>query len=128
MSILGIGIDLVRISRLEKMTKRWGNRFLDRVFTPSERAYCLQHKRPHIHFSARFAVKEAAMKALGTGLRDGIRWKEIETRNALNGKPEVSITGKTRRLADTQNVSRIFASMTHDHDYAIAQVILEKNG
>lgn len=128
MSIVGIGIDLVKISRLEEMTKRWGDRFLDRVFTASERAYCLQRKRPHIHFSARFAVKEATMKALGTGLREGIRWKEIETRNAPDGKPEVRMSGKTRQLAEAQKVSGIFASMTHDHDYAIGQVILEQKG
>jgi holo-[acyl-carrier protein] synthase len=128
MSIVGIGIDLVKISRLEEVTERWGNRFLDRVFTTSERAYCLQRKRPHIHFSSRFAVKEAAMKALGTGLGDGIRWKEIETLNNSNGKPEVRMSGKTRQIAKAQKVSGIFVSMTHDQDYAIAQVILEQNG
>ncbi|HIE64288.1 MAG: holo-ACP synthase [Nitrospira sp.] len=128
MSIVGIGIDLVKISRLEEITQRWGDRFLNRVFTPSERDYCLQHKRPHIHFSARFAVKEAALKALGTGLREGIRWKDVETVNDPNGKPELRMYGKTRRLAEAQKVSKVFTSMTHDHDYAIAQVILEQNG
>ncbi|MFQ5580466.1 MAG: holo-ACP synthase [Nitrospiria bacterium] len=128
MSIVGTGIDLVKISRVEEITHRWGMRFLDRVFTASERDDCLRRKRPHIHFSARFAVKEAALKALGTGLREGIRWKEIETRNTPEGKPEVRISGEMRRLADAQKVSGIFASMTHDQDYAIAQVILEQDG
>jgi len=128
MSIVGIGIDLVKISRLEKITQRWGDRFLNRVFTPSERDYCLQRKRPHIHFSARFALKEAALKALGTGLREGISWKEVETVNDPNGKPGLRLYGKTGRLAEAHQVSKTFASMTHDHDYAIAQVILEKDG
>lgn len=126
MSIVGIGIDLVKISRLEGITKRWGNRFLDRVFTKTERAYCLQHKHPEYHFSARFAVKEATMKALGTGLQNGICWKEVETRNDSNGKPEVRVSGKTRQLAEAKKVSGIFASIAHDHDYAIGQIILEQ--
>jgi holo-[acyl-carrier protein] synthase len=123
--IIGIGVDLVKISRIHEMTARWGARFLDRVFTPTEQAYCLRRKFPPIHLSARFAVKEAMLKALGTGLRMGTKWKEIETVNNAAGKPEVKLSGQTGRLAAEQNVSEIFASITHDHDYSIAQVLLQ---
>ncbi|MFQ5780235.1 MAG: holo-ACP synthase [Nitrospiria bacterium] len=128
MTIVGIGIDLVKISRIEEMTQRWGDRFLDRVFTPAERAYCHLRKRPHIHYAARFAVKEAMLKALGTGLRGGVRWKEIETIRTPTGKPEVRVSGKTRQLAEEERVSQIFASITHDDDYAVGQVILQGDG
>ena len=124
MKITGVGIDLVKISRVETMTRRWERRFLDRVFTPAEQAYSLRHKFPHIRLSARFAVKEAVLKALGIGLRMGIRWTEIETINDPAGKPEVRLSGQTRRIADRQNISYIFATITHDHDYSIAQVIV----
>ncbi len=124
MTIVGIGIDLVKISRIEEMMARWEDRFLDRVFTPTEQAYCLDRKAPHIHLSARFAVKEAILKALGTGLRMGTKWREIETVNNRSGKPEVKLWGRTRELADARNVADVFASITHDHDYSIAQVIL----
>ncbi len=122
--IIGIGVDLVKISRVQEMKERWGSRFLDRVFTSVEQEYCLGRKFPHIHLSARFAVKEAVLKALGTGLRMGTRWKEIETVNNPAGKPEVRLWGTTRRIADRQGVSRVFSTITHDHDYSIAQVIL----
>lgn len=125
MNIIGIGVDLVKISRIREMAERWGPRFLDRVFTPGEQAYCLRRKFPPVHLSARFAVKEAMLKALGTGLRMGTRWKEIETVNNPAGKPEVKLSGTTGRLAEEKNVSKIFASISHDHDYSIAQVLLE---
>ncbi|HZR46346.1 MAG TPA: holo-ACP synthase [Candidatus Manganitrophaceae bacterium] len=125
MTIVGIGVDLVKISRIQEMTERWGPRFLDRVFTPTEQAYCLRRKFPPIHLSARFAVKEAILKALGTGLRMGTRWTEIETVNNPAGKPEVKLRGRTGELAAEKNVSEIFATITHDTDYSIAQVLLQ---
>lgn len=123
--IVGTGVDLVKISRIQEMTARWGSRFLDRVFTPTEQAYCLRRKLPAIHLSARFAVKEAMLKALGTGLRMGTKWKEIETVNNESGKPEVLLSGRTGQLAAGKNVQEIFASITHDSDYSIAQILLQ---
>lgn len=125
MTIIGIGVDLVKISRIQEMTERWGSRFLDRVFTPTEQTYCLRRKFPPVHLSARFAVKEAILKALGTGLRMGTRWTEIETINNAAGKPEVKLWGRTGELAAGKNVSEIFATITHDSDYSIAQVLLQ---
>jgi holo-[acyl-carrier protein] synthase len=127
MMIVGIGVDLVKISRVQEMADRWGARFLNRVFTPGEQAYCFRHKFPHIHLSARFAVKEAILKALGIGLRMGIRWQEIETINTPAGKPDVKMWGRTRQIADGQKVSQVFASIAHDDDYSIAQVILTQD-
>jgi len=125
MAIIGIGIDLVKISRMEKIRARWHQHFLDRVFTTNEQHYCLQYHLPHVHFSGRFAIKEALLKALGSGLRDGIRWMEIETVNNQAGKPFVQLTGQARQYADALGVEQILSSISHDHDYAIAQVILE---
>lgn len=125
MAIVGIGIDLVKISRMEKIKTRWRQNFLDRIFTEKEQAYCLQFQKPHVHFSGRFAIKEALLKALGTGLRDGIRWTDIETLNDQAGKPFVQLTGHAKRLSDNLDVQKILSSISHDHDYAIAQIILE---
>lgn len=125
MAIVGIGIDLVQISRIKKITARWESQFLGRIFTKTERQYCLQKNSPHIHFSGRFAIKEAMLKALGTGLRDGIKWQEIETLSSPSGKPIVRLSGCALELADHLKISGIWGSISHDDDYAIGQVILE---
>ncbi len=124
MMIVGIGIDLVRISRIQAVADRFGDHFLDRVFTSEEQAYCSRHHRPAIHLSGRFAVKEALLKALGTGLRQGLGWREIETCQNADGKPEVRLHGATRRLAEARQIQQVFVSIAHDPDYAIAQVML----
>ncbi|MFQ5587775.1 MAG: holo-ACP synthase [Nitrospiria bacterium] len=125
MRILGVGIDMVRISRMEDIIARRGHRFLERVFTAEERTYCLKKSRAHVCFSGRFAVKEALLKALGTGLSAGVSWKDIETLRQASGPPAVRLSGRVRELADKMGVSAIFPSITHDGDYAVAQVILE---
>lgn len=125
MAIVGIGIDLVKISRMEKIRIRWHQAFLDRIFTADEQAYCLQFQKPQVRLSGRFAIKEALLKALGTGLRDGIRWTDITTVNDAAGKPLVQLRGQARQFADELGVQKILSSISHDHDYAIAQIILE---
>jgi holo-[acyl-carrier protein] synthase len=122
--IIGIGIDLVKISRVQKMLKRWGNRFLNRVFTASEIAYAQNKKQQYVPLSARFAAKEAALKALGIGLQMGVNWREIETTSDSLGKPVMTFSGKVQQIAQEQRVSDIFVSLSHDGDYAIAQVLL----
>lgn len=126
--IMGIGIDLVKISRVEEMLSRWGDRFLNRVFTPSEIAYAQNKKNQPIPFSGLFAVKEAVLKGLGIGLQMGVRWQEIETSHNDLGKPIVSLSGKAQQIAREQRVSDIFVSISHEGDYAIAQVILSGKG
>ncbi len=124
--IAGIGVDLVKISRIQAVAERWGDAFLNRIFTPTEQKYSLRHRFPHRHLAARFAVKEAVLKALGIGVRFGVKWNEIETVNHPNGGPQVVMHGKVRKLADEKGVLDVYATITHDDDYAIAQVVLQR--
>ncbi len=125
MTTLGIGIDMVKVSRMAGIMRRWDRKFLDRIFTPAEREYCLQKKMAPVHFSGRFAVKEALLKALGSGLSRGISLKEIETLPNASGQPRVHLSGRVRELAEAFGACTILSSITHDADYAIAQVLLQ---
>jgi holo-[acyl-carrier protein] synthase len=121
--ILGLGTDLVAISRVEAILARHRERFLARVFTPAERADCLHRARPAAHLAARVAAKEAAMKALGTGWGQGVHWQEIEVRSAGQQPPLLELCGAARRAAERQGVRHTRVSLSHDGDYAIAVVI-----
>ncbi len=123
--ILGIGIDIVDIGRIRKAEKRWGQRFLSRVFTEGEVNYSVLQVSPHPRLAARFAAKEAASKALGTGLTLGVTWKDIEVLNNANGRPEIILHGKAREMASAKGIRNIHLSISHDGNYAAAQVILE---
>src|SRR5688572_5710424 len=92
--ILGMGIDIAEASRIQETLERHGERFLQRVFTPAEIAYCRRHRNSAERFAARFAAKEAAMKALGTGWRRGISWQDFEISNQASGKPCLQLSGK----------------------------------
>ena len=98
--------------------------FLHRVFTQAEIDYCQRRHDPIPHLAARFAAKEAAMKALGTGLRMGVTWREVEVRRERGEAPTIVLTGRTAAIARAKGTSRILVSLTHDGDYAFAQVIL----
>ena len=91
--ILGLGIDLVEVARIEKALAK-GERFTRRLFSPGEAAYCNRHKEPARHFAARFAAKEAGMKALGTGWSNGVGWKDFEVRHDPHGRPHLYVTGR----------------------------------
>jgi len=123
-SVKGIGIDLALIPRVREVVKRWDQRFLRRVFTDDEIAYCQRRRDPIQHFAARFAAKEATLKALGTGLRMGIKWREIEVRRERGQAPTVVLTGQCRAIALAKGGSRVILSLTHDGDYALAQAML----
>jgi len=122
--IIGVGIDLVNVSRFEKIAARWETRLLSRIFTEDEQTYCLRHRNPYPHFAARWAVKEATVKALRWDRSVAFGWREIETVNDASGRPSVRMTGAIRRQADHLGVSQIHVSLSHDHDYAIASVTL----
>lgn len=122
--IVGIGIDLVKSSRVRAILERFGDRFLNRVFTPVEVAYAREKRYPEQPLSARFAIKEAVLKALGVGVRMGVRWQEIETTRDSFGKPVVRLSGTTQKMAQEKKVADIFASLTHEDEYSIAEVIL----
>ncbi|HCL89837.1 MAG TPA: holo-[acyl-carrier-protein] synthase [Candidatus Atribacteria bacterium] len=123
--ILGCGIDLVKIERIEKIIKKWGNNFIFRIFTPLEIDYCEKKKDNKFQsYAGKFAAKEALLKALGLGLREA-NWKEIEIKNDELGQPIMDTSGKLKNIASTKGVSKYFISISHTKEYAVAQVILE---
>lgn len=124
--ILGVGTDMIEISRIKSSIDQFGERFLHRVFTSGEIAYC-QRKKKHAaeSFAARFAAKEAGAKALGTGISRGVAWKEIEVRRELGGRPTLHFTGRARELADQLGITGLSLSLTHSRDLALAVVIAE---
>ena len=126
--ILGIGIDLAEIPRVQQAIERHGERLLKRIFTPAEIAYCRTYKNPHERFAARFAAKEAAMKALGTGWRGGITWQDFEVSNAADGRPSLRLSGKALEVFRKLGGAQILLSLTHAETYALAQVIIEGGG
>jgi holo-[acyl-carrier protein] synthase len=124
-SLVGIGVDLVLVSRLRRAMARWRERFLQRVFTAEELDYALGRRDPAEHLAARFAAKEATLKALGTGLTMGVRWREMEVRRARGGPPTLWLSGRTAAIGAARGVRALHLSLTHDGDYALAQVVAE---
>jgi len=123
--IIGCGIDLVKIERIKKIIKKWGNNFNSRIFTPLERNYCEKKKDNKFQsYAGKFAAKEALLKALGLGLR-GTNWKEIEVKNDDLGQPIIDTSGKLKNIALAKGVRKYFVTISHAKEYAIAQVILE---
>jgi holo-[acyl-carrier protein] synthase len=125
--IVGSGIDLVEIARIQHSVDRYGARFLNRVFTPAEQAYCLRKRASAESFAARFAAKEAAAKALGTGISRGVRWLEIEVLREPSGKPGLAFHGNAARIASGLGAARAALSLTHTAALAMASVVLEND-
>jgi len=123
--ILGTGVDIAETSRIERSLERHGERFSQRVFTPAEIAYCEKFKNRAERYAARFAAKEAAFKALGTGWREGIRWLDAEVIHRSSGKPELVLTGKAEEVAREMRVTRMSVSISHSDCYVVALVIFE---
>jgi len=123
--IVGLGVDIAEIDRIEAAIGRHGQAFLDRIFTPGEIAYCERHKKKFERYAARFAAKEATMKALGTGWRNGVRWVDLEVVREPSGKPTMQLHGRARQIADALGVKHISLSQTHSGNTAFAQVIFE---
>ena len=123
--IVGIGIDVAEVKRIRAVIESQGERFLRRVFTPEEVAYCEKFKNKYERYAGRFAAKEAAMKALGTGWSRGVRWVDVEDVRARGGRPILELKGEARKVADRLGVKNIALSMTHTVEQAIAQVIFE---
>jgi holo-[acyl-carrier protein] synthase len=123
MTVVAHGIDLVDCKRLAEAIGRHGERFLNRIYTKNELAYCRGRKRELEHLAGRFAAKEAVLKLLGTGWKDGIAWTDIEVVNTPSGKPLVKLTGQCRLIADRQGLSSILISISHIDTHAIASAI-----
>lgn len=126
--IVGTGVDIVETPRIEQALDRHGERFSKRIYTPREIAYCEQFKNKAERYAARFAAKEAAFKALGTGWRDGVRWLDVEVTHQPSGKPELQLSGRAQELAQQLRVTRTAVSISHSDHYVIAQVIFESDG
>ena len=123
MAALAHGIDMVDCARLREMVGRYGDRFLKRVFTPVELAYCRGKKRQTEHLAGRFAAKEAVLKVLGTGLQPGMRWTEVEVSNEPSGQPRVKLTGRCRQVAEQKGLGEILVSISHITTHAIASAV-----
>jgi len=123
--IVGSGIDLVEIGRIQRSVERYGQRFLDRVFTAAEQAYCLRKRRAAESLAARFAAKEAGAKALGTGISQGVNWLEIEVVREPGGRPALRFYGRAAQFALRLGARRAALSITHTADLAMASVVLE---
>jgi holo-[acyl-carrier protein] synthase len=124
MTVRGVGVDLVQIPRMRSVITRWDERFLQRVFTEREIADCRTRRDPVPHFAARFAAKEAGMKALGTGLRLGVKWRELEVRRERGQAPTLELHGRSRELGLARGGRHMLLALTHDGDYALAQALL----
>ena len=123
--IIGTGVDICEVSRIAESIARFGDRFLQRVFTEGEIRYCKSKRNSTERFAARFAAKEAAMKALGTGASRGVTWTSIEVAHALGGRPVLRLSGTTSAIADKLGVKRTSLSVTHTESTAMAVVIFE---
>ncbi len=125
MAILGTGIDIVEVDRLEEALGRRGARLRDRVFTPAERDYCENRPRPGIHYAGRFAVKEAVLKAIRTGWVKGIGWKDIEVELGPRGEPSVRLSGGALKRAREMGIETIHISISHTERHAVASAVAE---
>jgi len=124
--ILGIGIDIIEVKRVEKLLEKWGESFVRRVFLPEEIEYCRSKKHPAQHYAARIAVKEAVLKAFGEGWSEKIGWKDIIVRRSLKGQPQVELTGPGKKLKAEKGVERVLVSLSHADNYSVAQAIIIK--
>ena len=123
--IVGSGIDLMEIDRLERAVARFGPRFLNRVYTRAEQDYCLRKRNSAESLAARFAAKEAAAKALGTGIGYGVTWREIEVVREPGGKPAIRFHGRAAQIAAYLGVARTSLSLSHTAALAVASVVAE---
>jgi holo-[acyl-carrier protein] synthase len=124
--VLGLGTDLIEIQRVQESIDQFGERFLNRVFTEGEIAYCLRKKKHSAEsFAARFAAKEAGAKALGTGISRGVGWKEIEVRRQPGERPTLHFAGRAAERAHSMGVRNIQLSLTHSREVAMAVVSVE---
>ena len=125
--IYGIGIDLVNIKRMEKVIDRWDKRFISRVFTADEIDTCRKRAYPPSSYSLRFAAKEAFSKALGLGMKEGIKWRDIEVFNFPGGRPGLRVHGRSSEICIENNITGLHLSLSDDGDYGTAMVVLEKS-
>ncbi|HXM99060.1 MAG TPA: holo-ACP synthase [Candidatus Dormibacteraeota bacterium] len=122
---MGLGVDITEVDRIQGAIERQGERLLKRIYTPAEIAYCERFKNKFERYAGRFAVKEAAMKALGTGWSRGVRWVDIEVVREKGGRPVLKLAGEAKQIAERMGVKNIAITITHTEKQALAQVIFE---
>jgi holo-[acyl-carrier protein] synthase len=125
MSVRGIGVDVVQVSRIAESLERFGDRIRRRLFTDAEREYCERHKDPLPHFAARFAAKEAASKALGTGISGGVGWTQIEVIQPGGRQPTLTLTGGALERFQALGCTASHLTLAHDGGLAVACVVIE---
>jgi len=123
--IVGTGVDLAEVPRIRSSIERFGTRFVERIYTEREIAYVQRKANRYERFAARFAAKEAGMKALGTGWRGGVRWQDFEVVNLPSGRPTLHLHGIAREIGERIGLKHISLSITHTADYGLAYVIFE---
>jgi len=123
--VLGIGTDIIEIARIERSVERFGDAFLERVFTAGEIAYCQRKRNAAESLAARFAAKEAGAKALGTGISRGVSWREFEVRRQPGQRPELHLSGRAAEIAGKLGIRHISLSLTHSRSVSMAVVIAE---
>ena len=123
--ILGTGVDLAEVARIRASIERYGERFTKRIFTPTEAAYAERKANKYERYAARFAAKEAGMKAIGTGWSGGITWRDLEVTNLPSGRPTLTLHGVALEVATRLGVQTIHLSLTHTSAQALAWVVLE---
>ena len=125
--IYGIGVDLVKIERIERVMHRWGDRFIHRIFTPGEMEICYSRSSPPSAFALRFAAKEAFSKAIGLGMRKGVRWRDIEVFHYPGGRPGLRVHGRSFDICRNEKITGFHVSLSDEREYGIAVVVLEKS-
>ena len=123
--IVGMGVDIAEVERIQAAIERHGEVFLRRIYTARERKYCEGFRNKFERFAGRFAAKEAGMKALGTGWRRGVRWVDFEVVRETGGRPTLALTGEAAKIAEQLGVKSVALSITHTAEQALAQVIFE---
>lgn len=121
--IAGIGVDIVAVARIRELLARHGERFLQRVFAPAEIQYCLKRHDPSASLAARFAAKEAFVKAIGTGKSQGLRFHDVQVEGG--GRPGLRLMGQAADMADQMGIRAVHVSLSHERDHAVAMVIVE---
>lgn len=124
--IIGSGVDIVEVARIKKALRKWDKHFVDRIFTKNELIYSNNKRFSYQHLAARFATKEAVLKAFGGGWLRTLPWKEVEIINNESGKPGVRLHGEAKQLKQKRGINRIVISISHTKNYAVASAILEK--
>jgi holo-[acyl-carrier protein] synthase len=126
--IRGLGVDLVSVKRIEEAVARHGERLLNRVFTAREVEYCMSKGFPAAHLAGRWAIKEAFFKAMGIGWGRGLRWKEVELEGGTDLLPQVTLRGEMKKRAEDMGISEVWASLSHEREFAVATVLLSGGG